>query len=669
MARPGNSIRFLQSIADFSFDSDISIVFLISAISRAIDRTAMTQWRAMAGRIEQKSVTLENVEDAELRKQSLALRYEVLSGRPLDSLVVDAFALVRESARRSIGMKHYPVQLLGGIAMHFGSVAVMQTGEGKTLTATLPMYLSALSGNGAHLATANDYLAERDAELMTPVYEKLGLTVGVVKAISTRTQRQQSYGCDITYSTAKEIGFDFLRDRLFRRRLEQGHSNLIASMVSTDPASGSLDPVQRRPNFILVDEADSILIDEARTPLIVSSAPDEVAQAKIELYRWTAEVAGKFIEGEHFEADPQTRQCTLNRSGRRLVRKLPHPGLLRQTPVMDIYEQVEQAVFVNRNYILDRHYVIREGEVVIVDEFTGRLAEGRKWRSGLHQAIEAREGLEISVETGEAARITIQDLFLRYDRIAGMTGTAANSALELRKIYSVRVVEVPTNRPPQRIQWPDLVFGSEAQKWHAIADEIERIHGTGRPVLVGTRSIDKSELLSKILTQRCIEHDVLNARQLAREATIVAGAGQVSRVTVATNMAGRGTDIKVSGPALDLGGLHVICTELHDSARIDRQLIGRCGRQGDPGTFRQFMSMEDDILETGLGIERARKLKKRTHESAKVLARFAPLFRQAQRKIERKHFHSRKLLLHREKLRQEMQQEMGQDPYLDTAGA
>jgi preprotein translocase subunit SecA len=644
-------------------------VFLLSGLNRAIDRSAMTKWRGIVSRIDQKSAALAKIDETDLRKRSLSLRYDILSGKPLDSLIVDAFALVREAAHRSIGMRHYPVQLLGGIAMHFGSIAVMQTGEGKTLTATLPMYLAALTGRGAQLATANDYLAERDAELMRPVYDALGLTVGVVKTDSTRPDRQLAYAADVTYSTAKEIGFDFLRDRLFHRRMEQGHSGLIAGMLGDTTNDGSLKPVQREPYFILVDEADSILIDEARTPLIVSSAPDEIAQAKATLYRWAWEVCHQFLEGEHFVADPKTRQVNLNGGGRKLARKLPHPEILHQTPVMDIYDQLEQAIFVEANYIRDRHYVIRDSEVVIVDEFTGRLAEGRKWRAGLHQAIEAREQLEISVETGEAARITIQDLFLRYQRLAGMTGTAANSAPELRKIYDVKVVDVPTNKPPKRIQWPDQVFGSESQKWYAIADEIESLHRTGRPVLVGTRSIDKSEHLSNILTERKIHHDVLNARHLSREAAIVAGAGKVSRVTVATNMAGRGTDIQVSRPALDLGGLHVICTELHESARIDRQLIGRCGRQGDPGTFRHFMSLEDDLLETGLGAARAARIANFRTEAAKTLARFAPLFRKAQEKIERKHFQSRKLLLHHENLRQDMQREMGQDPYLDTAGA
>ena len=644
-------------------------MYLLSGIYKTLDQAAINRWRGIVGRIESRAIELENLSADELRKQSLSIRYEALSGRSLDSLIPTAFALVRESGRRTIGMKHYPVQLLGGLAMHFGSIAVMQTGEGKTLTATLPLYLAALTGKGAHLATANDYLASRDAELMQPVYEALGMTVGVVQGDSTRAQRKLGYDADITYSTAKEVGFDFLRDRLHKRRMELGHTGLISSMVGDERQDDSIGTVQRDLNFMLVDEADSILIDEARTPLIVSSLPDEVAQAKIELYEWSFKVNGKFNEEIEYEVDSKTRQISLTAEGRQLVRMLPQPDLLRQTPMMDIYDQIEQAIFVERNYERDRQYVVHQGEVVIVDEFTGRLAEGRKWRAGLHQAIEAREGLEVSVETGEAARITIQDLFLRYNRLSGMTGTAANSAMELRKIYDVKVIDIPTNRPPKREQWPDLVFGSESQKWTAITDEIESIYRTGRPVLVGTRSIDKSEKLSKMLLKNNIPHDVLNARNLALEAQIVARAGQVSRVTVATNMAGRGTDIKVSNAALDLGGLHVICTELHESARIDRQLIGRCGRQGDPGSFRQFLSLEDEILENGLGEDRAKRLLTHKDQPTKTLNRFANLFRSAQNKIEKRHFQGRKILLHHEKMRQEIQQEMGQDPYLDSGGA
>ena len=420
---------------------------------------------------------------------------------------------------------------------------------------------------------------------------------------------------------------------------------------------------------MLVDEADSIMIDEARTPLIVSSVPDEVAQAAITLYSWCAEVCEQFEHGPHYDIVPKTKQVNMTADGRRKIRKMPQPALLAQTPSLDIYEQMEQAIFVQANYIRDRHYIIRDDEVVIVDEFTGRLSEGRKWRSGLHQAIEAREGLEISVETGEAARVTIQDLMLKYDRLAGMTGTAGNSSRELHKIYETRVVQVPTNKPPQRKQWADFVFGTDQQKWQAIVDEIIEVHETGRPVLIGTRSIDKSEQLSKLLTTAQITHEVLNARHLEREAQIVSGAGQIGKVTVATNMAGRGTDIKVDQDALDLGGLHVICSELHESARIDRQLIGRCGRQGDPGSYRQFMSLEDDVLKVGLGQKAANRLKKHSNQSSKSLSRYAVLFKSAQLKIENRHFESRKSLLHQEKLRCELQLEMGQDPYLDVSGA
>ena len=626
-------------------------------------------WQHLVGKIRKQSQKLETLNEEQLRKTSLALKYDALSGRPLDDLVVDAFALVREAGRRTLSMQHYDVQLLGGISMHFQNVAVMQTGEGKTLTATLPLYLHALTGKGAHLATANDYLAARDADLMSPIFNALGMTVGVVQSNTPRTKRQEAYLSDITYSTAKEIGFDFLRDRLKSRWQQTSGQNFIASLFGSADDSPVSASVQRGHNYMLVDEADSILIDEARTPLIVSSVPDEIAKASVALYRWCAQVSQKFELNEHFQLLPKSKQLNLTQEGRRLVRKLQKPELLNQTPILDIYEQVELAIYVDQNYFRDRHYVIRDGEVVIVDEFTGRLSEGRKWRSGIHQAIEAREDLEVSIETGEAARITIQDLFLKYKTLSGMTGTVGNSARELKKIYQTGVVHVPTNKPSKRKQWPDLVFGSDSQKWQAIVDEVESVNKTGRPVLIGTRSIDKSEILSRLLDERKIKHEILNARQLAHEAMIVAAAGRLGHVTVATNMAGRGTDIKVEAKALEVGGLHVICSELHESARIDRQLIGRCGRQGDVGSFRQFMSLEDDILKVGLGEKRAKDFLNYSRLPSSRLQRFSAIFRQAQRKIEKQHFNSRKILLHREKLRSELQVEMGQDPYLDVAGA
>ena len=630
---------------------------------------SMSRWRRLVKKIDSLSPELESIDDDRLRKKSLGLKYDALSGMPLDDLLVDAYALVREAARRSIGMKHYEVQLLGGIAMHNRSIAVMQTGEGKTLTASLPLYLHALTREGSHLATANDYLAYRDAKIMEPVFNLLGMSVGIVQSDTLRPQRQKSYAADITYSTSKEVGFDFLRDRLLQRQQEIGGDGFVSAMINADKRDQTDEPVQRGHNFMLVDEADSILIDEARTPLIVSSIPDELAQAKLTLYRWCADVCEKFVLNEHYTLKPKSKQLDLNAAGRRFVRKLPKPVMLDKTPILEIYEQIEQAIYVNENYVRDRHYIIREGEIVIVDEFTGRLSEGRKWKSGIHQAIEARENVEISIETSESARITIQDLFLKYTRLAGMTGTAGNSGKELRKIYDTTVVVIPTNKPSRREQLPDLVFGTEQQKWEAIVEEIDSVCQTGRPVLIGTRSIDKSQRLSDLLNERNIDHDVLNAHQLAREAEIVAAAGGLNRVTVATNMAGRGTDIKVSDEALQLGGLHVICTELHESKRIDRQLIGRCGRQGDVGSFRQFLSLEDDILKVGLGEDKVKQLAAYKSLPSSKLGRYAETFRRAQRKIERNHFEARKMLLHREKLRSELQLEMGQDPYLDVAGA
>ena len=641
---------------------------LATKLQRFSAQSRIAKWRSQAQRIARISDSLNKLSDQQLRQRSLGLVYQAKSGLSLDQLLPEAYALVRESARRTIGMSHYPVQLIGGVALFHRSIIVMQTGEGKTLTATLPMFLHALVGKGAHLATANDYLAARDAELMRPVYQMLGMSVGIVTSESDRTQRAQSYACDITYTTAKEVGFDFLRDRLIKRQLQYDGSAAVAGMTG----HGSSDlptPVARPLHAILIDEADNVLIDEARTPLIVSSTADRIAVAKKALYQWTADIAENFIKDTDFTVSPDNNTVTLTAAGRIRLRSIAQPPELSRTPVLDIYEQLELAIYVNENYTADRHYVVRDAEVVIVDEFTGRLAEGRKWRSGIHQAIEAREGLEVSVETGEAARITIQDLFLKYEILAGMTGTVAASAPELKTIYEVNVVDVPTNKPPQRVQLPTLVFGDAVQKWEAIADEIEAMLAVGRPVLVGTRSIDKSETLAQILRQRSIEHEVLNARHLDREADIVAAAGDCGKVTVATNMAGRGTDVKLTTDAFAAGGLHVICSELHESARIDRQLIGRCGRQGDPGSFRQYLALDDDILKTGLGVDRAEALQKHADQPVRALSRFAKVFYKAQATIESRHYQARKMLLHQDGQRQQNQRAMGQDPYLDTAGS
>ncbi len=626
----------------------------------------LDRWSQLLPLIEDYERQYREQSDQHLRKESLALRYRAKAGESLASFLPQAFALVREAANRTIGLRHFDVQLLGGIALFHGSVAEMDTGEGKTLTATLPMYLHALRGKGAHLATVNDYLAARDAQILTPVYELLGLTVGVVQTDMSRPQRRHAYGCDITYGTAKEFGFDFLRDRLVIRRMKQDRMEFIDTLGAGKVAPGER-PVQREPHFALVDEADSILIDEARTPLIISAIGDSHEESIRATYAWSAEVAHLFEDDEHYEYDHEKKKVELTAEGRQLVRSLSKPEAMNGVGLIDAYEFVERSIKVDRDFHLNQHYVVSDkGEIVIVDEFTGRLAEGRKWRDGIHQAIEAKEKLEVTVDTGQAARITVQDLFLRYTHLAGMTGTALTSAREFRKIYKCLVVRIPTNRPVRREQLPDLVFKSGDEKWRQIVDEIVDLHQLGRPVLIGTRTIEKSELLSQMLMDRGIDHEVLNARHIAREAEIVARAGQPGRVTVATNMAGRGTDIKLGTGVQELGGLHVIVTEIHDAARIDRQLAGRCGRQGDPGSFRRYLAVDDDILKSAFGPAKAQKICQRLQRETVRVEGLANFFRRAQRKVERSHLRDRMILLHHEKQRKKMQRELGQDPYLDT---
>lgn len=627
----------------------------------------LAQWGGVVPLIAAREPALKELSDYELRKESLSLQYRARSGESLDRLLVEAFALVREAGRRRLGMRHFDVQLLGGAAVHHRSIAEMQTGEGKTLTATLPMYLAALEGKGAHLATVNDYLARRDAEWMTPLYEALGMSVGIIQSQQPQSERRKAYACDVTYGTANEMGFDFLRDRLLKRRISEGYRDLFGEMLG-GAAAGGEKPVQRELHYMLVDEADSILIDEARTPLIISALPGEDEKIATEAYRWAAEVEPKFEEDVHYEYEHKEKRVELTLDGRRLVRELAKPDAMHKLPLSAIYEYVERAIKVSREMFLDRHYVVRDGEIVIVDEFTGRLAEGRKWRAGIHQAVEAKQGVEVTFETSQAARITIQDLFLRYQRLTGMTGTASSSSRELRKIYKVHVVPIPTNRPPIRKKLPTRVFGTSESKWQAIVDDVVEQHRTGRPVLVGTRSIDKSELLAEMLKQRGLETTILNARHVAQEAEIVAEAGKQGKITVATNMAGRGTDIKLGEGVEELGGLHVVCTELHESQRIDRQLIGRCGRQGDPGTYRQFLALDDEILLMGFGPKRANKLKSLGERQPGELSGYEKLFYQAQRRVEKRHFRDRKIMLYFEKERQKMQRAMSQDPYLDTAG-
>jgi preprotein translocase subunit SecA len=603
--------------------------------------------------------------DDQLRRRSRSLKYRAKSGEKLKDLLPEAFALAREAGRRSIGMRHFEVQLIGGMSLFDGCIAEMQTGEGKTLTATLPLYLHSLVGKGAHLATVNDYLAKRDADWMMPIYHLLDVSVGIIQTPDKQNERRKAYSCDITYGTAKEFGFDFLRDRLLLRAMNRMETEFLGEGGSSFGGGGGEKPVMRGMHFCVVDEADSILIDEARTPLIIGSLEDQVREQIVATYRWAASHAREYEEDDHYTIEHDTKKFELTSRGRQKVRALPKDDLVRLMGLVDLYEYTERAIKVHHEFLLDRQYVVRDGEIVIVDEFTGRLAEGRKWRDGIHQAIEAKEKIEVTVPTGQAARITIQDLFLRYPSLAGMTGTAATSARELRRIYRTPVVRVPTNRPPKRERFADRVYGNILEKFTAIVKETQEMHDRGRPVLIGTRSIDKSELLSRLLNESGIDHQVLNANRIAEEADIIARAGVRGTVTVATNMAGRGTDIKLGEGVHEIGGMHVICTEMHDAARIDRQLIGRSGRQGDPGSFRQYLSLDDDILKN-LGPKKADRYKKIGAASKSPFDRYSGVFRRAQRKVEKKHFRDRMILLYHEKERKKLQREIGQDPYLDT---
>ncbi len=633
------------------------------------DRGRLARWASVRDRVGALEPRVQTLSDYDLRKESLSLRYRARSGETLQHLLPTAFAIVREAGRRTLEMRHFDVQILGGIAIFHRSIVEMQTGEGKTLTATLPLYLHALLGKGALLATVNDYLARRDAELMGPVYRALGMKVGIIQEKMSTDERREAYRCDITYGTAKEFGFDFLRDRLLLRKIREGQHDLLGGMLEwteqRGQKAGDEQPVQREPYFALVDEADSILIDEASTPLVISAMPTDDEKMQVEAYKWAAETAGTFEEKTDYEYDHEKKTVELTRPGRLKARNSPKPAALDEVGLYHIYEHMQRAIKVAREFHLDRQYVVRDGEIVIVDEFTGRLGEGRKWRDGIHQAVEAKEGVDITIATGQAARITVQDFFLRFEHLAGMTGTAAASRGELRKIYRCNVIAVPTNRPPKRIRLATRVFGTESQKWEAIAAEVAEIHATGRPILIGTRTIDKSTILSDLLAEKGIEHRVLNANRIAEEAEIVANAGEAGRVTVSTNMAGRGTDIKLPDVVRDLGGLHVICTEMHESARIDRQLIGRCGRQGDPGTFRQYLALDDELLEKAFGPKRAKRYRA-AGAGGGLFPSCRRLFERAQRKVEVKSFRNRKIMLYYEKERKKTQRQMGQDPYLDA---
>ena len=618
-------------------------------------------------RVDELAPAMEVLDDVALRRLGRSLAYRAKSGEPVDSLLIDSFAATREAGRRRLGMRHYDVQILAGAALVHGAILEMQTGEGKTLVATLPLVLYALAGRGAHLATVNDYLARRDAEWMQPIYEALGLKVGIVESQMDFDQRRKAYGCDVTYGTAKEFGFDFLKDRLMNREMTDGRGDLAAALTGKT-VGGQARLLQRPYWFALVDEADNVLIDEARTPLIIASPPGEAQAMEQALFRFAAEAALVLERDRDFEQDVQKQTCELLGRGRGRVRALDRPPELEPTSLLAIYDAVERALRARQFFNRDRQYVVREGKIVIIDEFTGRAAEGRTWRDGLHQAVEAQENIEITVPSGHAARITIQDLFARWPHLAGMTGTIATGRRELARTYDVAIDVVPTHKPAIRKRLGTVVCATYEEKLRRIVAEVGELHTLGRPVLIGTRSIDKSEDLSRLLTDAGLPHTVLNARHIEKEAEIVAQAGQRGQITVSTNMAGRGTDIKLGDGVAELGGLHVICTELHDSARIDRQLVGRCGRQGDPGTWRQFLALDDDILVQGYGAPRAARiaagLRSRLDGDPERL--FA-VFKRSQRRVEARHMRQRRILEYVERQRAEAHMQMSQDPYLDAA--
>ncbi len=579
-------------------------------------------------------------------------------------LIAEAFSLVQVAAERHLDMSHYDVQLMGGWAMVHGKIAEMRTGEGKTLTATLPMAVHALSGRGSLLATTNDYLANRDATWMQPIYRALGLSVGTIESTMSRQQRRSSYQCDIVYGTMKEFGFDFLRDHSLRRE-EQRRRFWHGQEKSSGAQSADQHPVQRLPHFLLIDEADSILIDDARTPLIISAADDGATETQQKmLFSWSAIHAPSFGEDAEYWYDREKRKVDLTPIGTALVRSISKPPELVGVGLLEMYDFMERAIQVYRDFHLNREYVIRDGEIVIVDEATGRIAEGRRWSRGVHQAIEAKEGVEITLDTHTQAKVTVQSFVSRFPLIAGMTGTASTSRREFKRIYRTDVVTIPPNCPSQRQDLPTKFFLTEQEKLERMVQDIAQVHQLGRPILIGTRSISKSEKLSQWLQQTELPHSVLNANEIEREAEIIAMAGERGRITVATNMAGRGTDIKIDSEVSQLGGMHVIGSEMHESARIDRQLFGRCGRQGDPGTVQLYISAEDQLLDVAFGKIKADRFRLKGKTWSKTA--WLRLFNKAQLQVENQHYRSRRILMYNEKQLAKSQREMGLDPILDN---
>ena len=565
---------------------------------------------------------LKKLSDSSLANKTNEFKARLAKGETLDDILPDAFAVIREASRRVLGMRQFDVQLIGGIILHRGNIAEMGTGEGKTLVATAPVYLNALEGKGAHVITVNDYLAKRDSEWMGQVYKFLGLSVGLIVHDLDFEQRKIAYNSDITYGTNNEFGFDYLRD----------------NMVS------SLDQMVQRPlHYCLIDEVDSILIDEARTPLIISGP----GQKSTDNYYEMSKLVPQLKLGEDYTIYEKQKTVAPTEAGVSKMEKMLKVDNLYDTDNLELNHLFVQALRAQAMMERDRDYVVKDGEVVIVDEFTGRLMYGRRYSDGLHQAIEAKEGLQVQRESQTLATITFQNYFRMYDKLAGMTGTAKTEEQEFIKIYGLEVFQVPTNRPVQRKDLPDVIFKTKRGKYRAVVREIERRHATGQPMLIGTTSIEQSEQLSHMLKEAGIVHNVLNAKYHELEAQIVAQAGQKGQVTIATNMAGRGTDIVLGEGVSELGGLAIIGTERHESRRIDNQLRGRAGRQGDPGSSQFFLSLEDDLLRIFGGDNIKKFMEKMGLEEDEEIrsSMVSSAIQKAQKRVEERNFDIRKYVL------------------------
>ena len=596
--------------------------FIFKKIFGSKNDRYLRRLRPIVARINALEPQMQELADEDFAQRMAEYRQQVQAGeRTLDDLLPEVFALVREASRRVMGMRHYDVQLVGGIVLHRGKIAEMKTGEGKTLVATLPVALNALSGKGVHVVTVNDYLATRDAQWMGKLYNFLGLSVGVIVNGLDDQARKEAYGADITYGTNNEFGFDYLRDNM----------KFYATQL-----------VQRGHNFAIVDEVDSILIDEARTPLIISGASDE----SVGMYRAMDQIVRQ-LGPEDYTVDEKARTAMLSEEGVAHCEALLHVDNLFDPANITQQHCILQALKAHHVFKRDVDYIVQNDKVVIVDEFTGRLMDGRRYSDGLHQALEAKENVTIAAENQTLATITFQNYFRMYDKLAGMTGTADTEAVEFHQIYNLEVVSIPPNKPMQRKDYPDLIYRTRKEKYDAIIEAIRELYEKGQPVLVGTISIETSEMLSQRLKKLNIPHNVLNAKQHAREAEIVAQAGQKGHVTIATNMAGRGTDIVLGEGVLELGGLHILGTERHESRRIDNQLRGRSGRQGDPGSSRFYLSLEDDLMRL-FGSDRISGLMEKLglkDGEAIENTMVTRAVESAQKRVEAHHFEIRKTLL------------------------